>query len=413
MLLQLPTELKLNIFDYLLGQDLLNVSSTCHELYDIIEVNDSLWRSVVQHHVGDAKSLSLGSFPTWKKQYLAFHPLWFFVKRPYWFSDYPFKGGFAVMNFSHGTLEILEHRIQRIVQPYVTWARDTGVLIRPCEFEVHSDNIRDLDDTPLLHLKGPIQASQLWNNYFKITRTLPEEAMDPGTNVCPPFIIPASTRTRGYSGNQFDDIGHRPTSISQICENAFRVYREHAMHSAYWHTWSCLDPELVTPTPKYPLRGIWAGDYNGHGSEFIAFLQPEPGTPYSVPEGARTTLESSQERQYQGSDLDLSGHMPSGLEKCELNAPLLAVKLSGDKNVPRGAYTFYTDSLGSSNFLRNATESPFEGARVVRAVCQTAGAMFKRPEYHASQLFIVSSNEIAVYWEHLGHISYFKRLSFP
>ena len=151
------------------------------------------------------------------------------------------------------------------------------------------------------------------------------------------------------------------------------------------------------------------GDYNGHGSEFIAFLQPEPGEPYLVAHDARDLLQDSVERQYQGSDLDQSGHMPPGLEECNLDAPLLAVKLTGDSNVPRGEYTFLTESLGGAMFLRNATESPFEGARVVRAACQTAGARFTMPEFSLAQIIIVSSNKIAMLWEDLGHISYFER----
>src|ERR1700712_1638883 len=157
MLLQLPIELKLSIFDYLLGQDLLNVSSTCQELYRITDTNDSLWRSLVEYHVSSRQKVSLGLSSTWKQHYLDFHPLWFVVKRPYWFSDYPFKGGFAVMNYSSNSLELIEYRIQRRVQPYVAWARDPNVLIRPCDFEVHSDNLRDLDDSPLLQLQGPIK----------------------------------------------------------------------------------------------------------------------------------------------------------------------------------------------------------------------------------------------------------------
>jgi len=409
MLLQLPIELKLSIFDYLLGQDLLNVSSTCRELYKIIDTNDSLWRSSVQFHVAGRQRVSLGLSSTWKQHYLDFHPLWFIVKRPYWFSDYPFKGGFAVMSYSSNSLELVEYRIQRRVRPYVAWTRDPNVLIRPCEFEIHSDNIRDLDDSPLLQLQAPIKLSQLWTDEFKLTRILPEEAIDPQTEVCPPLIIPSTTRTRGVSMNGFADAGHRPQNIGQICENAIRLYTGHAMHAPHWHTWSALDPELVTPTPEYPMRGIWMGDYNGHGSEFIAFLQPAPGDPYFFSQAARSQLQNSVEREYQGSDLDQSDHMPPGLGKCNLDAPLLAIKLTGDSNVPRGAFTFLTESLGGEMFLRNATESPFEGARVVRAACQTAGARFTQPEWSMAQVIIVSSSKIAMLWENLGHISYFER----
>jgi len=34
-------------------------------------------------------------------------------------------------------------------------------------------------------------------------------------------------------------------------------------------TYSTLDPVLYTPTPTKPWRGIWVGDYSGHGCEFL------------------------------------------------------------------------------------------------------------------------------------------------
>jgi hypothetical protein len=35
------------------------------------------------------------------------------------------------------------------------------------------------------------------------------------------------------------------------------------------YTYATLDPKLYTPTEEKPYRGIWVGDYSGHGCEFL------------------------------------------------------------------------------------------------------------------------------------------------
>lgn len=93
-------------------------------------------------------------------------------------------------------------------------------------------------------------------------------------------------------------------------------------------TFAELDEELWTPTPEYPYRGIWVGDYGPHGAEFLLFHQP--------------TTSSSRKR-------------------------LEIVKLTGDPNVPRGEYTLIVDDL--SQPLRTADEEEIEwpGANVYSA----------------------------------------------
>ncbi|KAK6512470.1 hypothetical protein TWF481_001356 [Arthrobotrys musiformis] len=107
-------------------------------------------------------------------------------------------------------------------------------------------------------------------------------------------------------------------------------------------TFAALDEDLWTPTPEYPYRGIWVGDYGPHGTEFLLFHQP--------------TTSSSQKR-------------------------LEVVKLTGDPNVPRGEYTLIVDDL--SQPLRTADEEEIEwpGAKVYPARGRVAGHEFTNDKF--------------------------------
>jgi hypothetical protein len=117
------------------------------------------------------------------------------------------------------------------------------------------------------------------------------------------------------------------------------------------HTYSTLDPSLYTPTEEKPYRGIWVGDYSGHGCEFLLMNQPDDEEPFdeaSVIQAQDETAEEwetrrKEERIYRGR--------------------LEAIKLTGDPNIPRGQYTFVADDIGKDGFIRNATETRFKGAR--------------------------------------------------
>lgn len=130
-------------------------------------------------------------------------------------------------------------------------------------------------------------------------------------------------------------------------------------------TYSTLDPALYTPTPTKPWRGIWVGDYSGHGCEFLLINQPDdpPAT---------------------DAELDLvrvPGETDEQWEKRKLDARIYrgrleAIKLTGDPNVPRGEYTFVADDLGQDGFIGLASEPPFAGVRVVKSKGHVAGTGF-------------------------------------
>lgn len=158
---------------------------------------------------------------------------------------------------------------------------------------------------------------------FMLTRPLPEELVRPGTAVWPPLIIPTpsevdrtarrGSRTRNSSVQQYRGASHKPSRWSEVNEAAFRLRRwmqfsgYHMRHmTAHFlqnnnltvtgslgtvnfgggvsarvgesvTTFATIDREAYTPTKKKPWRGIWVGDYSGHGCEFLVVLQPDDG----------------------------------------------------------------------------------------------------------------------------------------
>jgi len=133
-------------------------------------------------------------------------------------------------------------------------------------------------------------------------------------------------------------------------------------------TFSALEPKIYTPDVAHPLRGVWVGDYGGHGCELILFHQLSP-----------TRLEG--------------------------------IKLSGDINVPRGEYTFEVPDL--EDLIRIADEKEWPGAKVIRAVGQIAQSQFLEPSFTPCQLIWISNDEVAMYWilePSLGHIAQYRRV---
>lgn len=142
-------------------------------------------------------------------------------------------------------------------------------------------------------------------------------------------------------------------------------------------TFATLDPELYTPTQEKPYQGIWVGDYSGHECEFLWIHHQDDGhrpedlfTLRNTPPDSPRELaprEGESEEESANRKLDAtSGH----------RGRLVAVKLTGDENVPRGEYTWVVDDLGEKGFLRVETQPPFEGVRVVKSRGHVGNAGF-------------------------------------
>jgi hypothetical protein len=130
-------------------------------------------------------------------------------------------------------------------------------------------------------------------------------------------------------------------------------------------TYATIDPVWYTPTPDKPFRGIWVGDYNGHGCEFLLINQPEDED---------DTLERhSTARQEHETEADFEAR--KRVERA-YRGRLEAIKLTGDPNVPRGEYTFIADDIGEKGSVTTAQDSPFNGAKIVKSRGHIAGAGF-------------------------------------
>lgn len=261
----------------------------------------------------------------------------------------------------------------------------------------------------------------------------------------PPLTVPTEHRVQGHDPYRLitaaDDV-HLPQSRNEISEYGFRIkkwfemrvslgfmheqniFTEVLFHARYpapiagmeISTFSTLDPKLYTPTDDKPFRGIWVGDYSAHGCEFILLHQPDdwPGSRFDE-RFARLEDESDE-----------------AFEERKRNAKiyrgeLVAIKLTGDPNVPRGEYTFLVEDLDDHDICQ---EEPFVGARVVPSKGHVAGHGYEDSESTApaeqcesvagtneltdqfidAQLFIISNNRLAQHWHSFHHISYFERV---
>ncbi|TKX18415.1 hypothetical protein C1H76_9204 [Elsinoe australis] len=345
---------------------------------------------------------------------------------------------------------------------------------------------------------------------FVLSRDLPGQYINQGSAVWPPLNIPAPSRTRNLSGSDFSSLGHRPTKHSEVSEHTFRVRRwmeyanrrnssSLAQFSGFDRlvaapglslfassvgggnfdrrgenvtTFGTIDPTAYTPTRRKPWRGIYCGDYSGHGCEFLLVLQPDEGTEDPLPEGlnwlnewltgerpaaenpsdvtVRTYTrmneiltnmaerdgfrhranafdddddEESEEETDEEDDWEEPEGVRGDLERQTSVAAdsavesediysgrLVAIKLTGDPHVPRGQITFIAPDLGEKGLVRTAEEDIFRGARVVRSAGHVANRGFIHDEYIPSQLILVSHDRLAQYWQGLGHISFYKRV---
>lgn len=134
-------------------------------------------------------------------------------------------------------------------------------------------------------------------------------------------------------------------------------------------TYATLDPKLYTPTKEKPFRGIWVGDYSGHGCEFLLVTQPDDETPFDA--------ESIQPREEESPDeFEKRKH-----DETVYRGPLEAVKLTGDPNVPRGEVTFRVADLGERGLINICQYEPFEGVRIVKSQGHVGSTGFVNGEF--------------------------------
>ena len=97
--------------------------------------------------------------------------------------------------------------------------------------------------------------------------------------------------------------------------------------------------------------------------------QEEQQEPQSHQSTAESSFASSSAQPAPVEDSDTNPDIYSGR--------LVAIKLTGDQNVPRGQITFIAPDLGDKGFIRTANEETFRGARVVKCAGHVAGRGFR------------------------------------
>ena len=350
------------------------------------------------------------------------YPHWFLTRHKIWFGNEPATGKLLIARYDsrRGRIEAYRLVAEQDVGLISNWTYDPNVSIHHFEPRVrlHVENPPIRLDPQRQHAVKVIGGRKVLN---------PETRMDiPSTGqgifaelllarqihpdremmyeqLWPPGTIPATQRVAGSP--HVPQTGYdAPEKMSEVSEKAFRLRKWmqftqsrqslHVRMGEEVHNYSTLDPDLYTPTRTRPWRGIWVGDYSGHGPEFLLILQVPDVDPLP-PDGPTPPTQDDEDRRIYSGEL-------------------LAIKLTGDPNVPRGECSFMAD-LEPTNFVRTADEAPFRGARIVRSMGHIAATGFQnRPslvcagprqwlilltdEYVDSQLILISNDRIAQYW---------------
>ncbi|KAK4217551.1 F-box domain-containing protein [Rhypophila decipiens] len=271
----------------------------------------------------------------------------------------------------------------------------------------------------------------------------------PYGNIWPPLVIPAQQRAVGCgipnnSVDMMSLVNDKPTSRQELSDQIFRIRKGLHMRipssgllggreptlaeAAGWaevtnggpaallsmilptplglnigeavSTYSTLDPALYTPTPEKPFRGIWVGDYSGHGCEFLLIHQPDDTPENAFDPDSVQRREDESDEQFEKRKHD----------EMVYRGRLEAIKLTGDPNVPRGEYTFVADDIGEGGFVTVVQHEPFTGTRVVKSKGHIAHTGFIDGHYIESQLLLISHDRLAQYWVGWRHISFFERV---
>lgn len=404
-LLQLPLELLDAILRFLSPVSLAIARRVCKKLHVHADA-DFHWQRHVQANLPGNPITTAYPFRTFRELYACHDPYWFIPRNKVWFCDRGLTGQMIVAQYDQrrGVIEgyqILAVRDRETSEP---WLADAEVHIHYFDPQVKLHR-----DKPVIQFNPPSREDLAPVNWstgnpgvprkHSIFSELPmriSQGTDPRLSnvilakpltedmtrdtlsaewpygfVWPPPTIPAHHRVGAQASGIMPLPTHRltraspsvwkPASRSEISDQAFRVrqWMEMGPPTLGLHvgeeivTYSTLDPKLYTPTKEKPWRGIWVGDYSGHGCEFLLLNQPDCEGDDQPLERATEETDAEFEERFRRERL--------------YRGRLEAIKLTGDPNVPRGEYTFIAKDLGEDGFIGVAHDPPFRGARVVKS----------------------------------------------
>lgn len=395
-LADLPAELIDQILSFLSPVELETLILVCKTLKSHSE-KDIAWQHHCQSNIPGVVLTSPSPCSSYRELYLAHDPHWFLTKWKLWFSDHVFSGRLLIARYDPRTGNIEAYRLvaERAELVLDHWEYDAEVIIH--SFEPH---VQLHLDQPILQLSAtPVSSVPNDSRRFDNNRFSPEipmrinsrnaqgfysnfllarkAGMDmPCSNVWPPMTIPgadkATERVAAHDQEMYSGERHKPLFRTQASDRAFRIrqwiemtvgYSANGVHlgEEVW-TFGTLDPYLYTPTRGKPFRGIWIGDYSGHGCEFLLVHQPDDEE--SAEEVVRSEGESDEQ-------------FEKRLQEQIYRGRLEAIKLTGDPNIPRGEITFLAEDIGAAGFVRYAEEERFRGARIVESKGHIAARTFR------------------------------------
>ncbi|KAK9328020.1 hypothetical protein V1520DRAFT_371587 [Lipomyces starkeyi] len=385
-LLRLPTEMKVKIFTFLDGESLIATASTCKQLNTLIRDSEESWKSVCLPILLSSlpRDIPVSSAPykSYRDLYLSLRTFAWFTPG-IWHGNRDLLGSLYVSRYNHITGHLEAHEVfcvhdRSAMTPYREWSLSPSVFVQDFQPRIERSLTPVVKFSPRTEygknneIPQPRSPRGMTTTFFHAAAILPERIVYPQMNLWPPQLIPADDRTRNESPTGFrGHVLHRMDAST----NLFRLRRWISFTNADSHgvimgerveTISRLRRDLWTPDPEFPYRGVWIGDYESHGGEFVLFHQP-----------TKNRLE--------------------------------AIKLTGDPNVPRAEYSFVVDDL--SHTERVCVEREWPGARVVAAQGHTAALNFTNNAFSPTQLILISDDLVAHYWINLSRIKIFRRVN--
>ncbi|KAL5612286.1 hypothetical protein BROUX41_000175 [Berkeleyomyces rouxiae] len=452
----LPTELLLHVLEYLAPAELIMLARTS-QTFNRLTKSDLVWQPRIQENVPHTRVASLPpGFTSFFELWRALRDQWFVARHKIWFCDVEVTGKLIVARYDtrRGCIEA-----NQVVA--VNRARDQDAISGFENVEIHP-----FDPRVSLHMDNSIitlRASDSRHPNRDVSRFEPEITMSrsgsiealassfvasrpaqkkqknhphsPYGTLWPPASIPTPLEqsTLGVAASMY------PASTSTTADTSCipRTHVEassHTFHLRSWlqmshsiHAWgipsaigpgyhssmnvgammgetlatyATLAPDLYVPTPTRPFRGLWVGDYRGHGCEFVLIVQPD------LPDATDSELRLTR----QGGEDDETWQKRR-LDARVYRGPLMAVKLTGDVNIPRGKFTFTVSDLGPRGYVGPSPEPRFKNARVVRSRGQIAQPSYISPSFERGELILLSQNELAHHWVDFKHICFFKRFN--
>ena len=391
--------------------------------------NEILWKSFVLENIPPETTVTSPSpAKTWKELYAAHYPYWFLTRHRFWFSDTPHSGSLIVAEYDSRRGCIEAYRLLARPESHYDveiWQFNPSVLITS-----FTPNVGLLLDDPVVKL-GFEKPTQKWlsssehpmdtgqtpgiASLISLCAPMSVHLKHHGMSLWPPPSIPSDQWVRNVSPSKFRSDTCRPQTSSQASDKTFRL-RKYMQWSHMMHplnsvrmgedvlTFAALPESLRQPTKQKPYQGLWVGDYNAHGCEFLLVTQrssrkrletfPVSATDRSLPAGLSIAFDWDDEDrldEHPPLNSDSDEYVPSGR--------LEAIKLTGDINVPRGECTWFADDIGDGGLVRIVEEETFKGSRVVKAMGHVALQGFRDDRYIDTQMILISNDVVALYWE--------------